>query len=175
MITIDSLTAKQAEAVLPELIALLQDAVEGGASISFVLPLNMEVAQNYWRKVLQDVSQGERILLVATDQARIVGSVQLALASQPNAPHRAEVQKLIVHRQARQQGIGQQLMTSVESVARQFNRTLLVLDTQRHSAAEHLYRKVGYVEAGIIPLYALSLDGVLRDTVFFYRQLSTSE
>ena len=162
-------TAEQAQAVLEELIALLRDAVDGGASIGFLPPLSDEVARAYWLETIAEVSRERRILLLALQHGAVVGTVQLAPASQQNGRHRAEVQKLLVHTRARRHGIGQALMTGVEAEARAAGRTLLVLDTRRGDAAEELYVRRGYARAGIIPQYAQSANGNLDDTVVFYR------
>jgi hypothetical protein len=70
-------------------------------------PLSNAVARDYWLNVIHDVEQGTRILLIATENEQIVASVQLELAMKPNALHRAEVQKLMVHTRFRCRGIGQ--------------------------------------------------------------------
>jgi acetyltransferase len=101
--------------------------------------------------------------------------VQLALATQQNATHRAEVQKVMVHTRHRRQGIGQALMAAVEESAGAAGRTLLVLDTRRGDISESLYLKVGYKRAGVIPGYARSASGMLDDTVIYYRLLSTAQ
>jgi acetyltransferase len=157
--------------VLPHLIHLLQDTVASGASVGFLPPLNAEDAQHYWRTVFQEVAQGTCVLLVARDVGRIVGSVQLALATKPNARHRAEVQKLFVLSSQRRRGIGRALMHVVEQVARSGERTLLVLDTRQGDSAEQLYRTLGYCEVGVIPAYARSANGTLDSTVIFYKTL----
>jgi ribosomal protein S18 acetylase RimI-like enzyme len=171
MITIDQLSAAQTYAVLGHLSELLQDAVDSGASVGFLPPLSAEAAGDYWRMTGTDVQQGHRLLLVARQGTAIVGAVQLALATQPNASHRAEVQKLMVHTRQRRQGIGQALMTAVAGAARAAGRTLLVLDTRRGDISEPLYLKAGYTPAGIIPRYAQSASGTLDDTVIYYRLL----
>jgi len=168
---IDRLSGQQAKALLPQLAALLQDAVDSGASIGFLPPLTSEMAEDYWTGALKEVAQGSRFLLVASEAGEIMGAVQLELATRQNALHRAEVQKLVVHRRFRNRGIARLLMSAVESAAREAGRTLLVLDTQRGSAAEQLYAKYGYTRAGIIPQYARSAAGALEDTVLFYRLL----
>jgi len=168
---IDLLSEQQAKVILPQLIVLLQDAVDSGASVGFLPPLAPEVAEDYWAGVLKEMAQGTRILLVASEVDEIVGAVQLELATRQNALHRAEVQKLFVHRRFRNQGIARLLMSAVENAAREAGRTLLALDTQRGSAAEKLYAKYGYTQAGIIPQYARGADGMLHDTVVFYRLL----
>jgi acetyltransferase len=145
--------------------------VEDGASVGFLPPLSAADARGYWRAVLQAVSGGTRVLLVALDDGDVLGSVQLDLATMPNARHRAEVMKLVVHRRARRAGIGRALMLAVEQAAREAGRTLLVLDTRRGDAAERLYERLGYTRVGVIPRYARSATGALDDTVYFYREL----
>ena len=77
----------------------------------------------------------------------------------------------MVHTQARQQGIGQALMTAIEEVARMAGRTLLVLDTHWGDVSEPLYLKQGYTCGGVIPHYARSATGALDDTAIFYKLL----
>ena len=61
--------------------------------------------------------EGSPRCLAVFDGDALVGSVQLELASMPNARHRAEVMKLIVHRSARRRGHGRALVDEVERVA----------------------------------------------------------
>jgi acetyltransferase len=157
---------------LPQLIGLLQDAVDSGASVGFLAPLADVDAYHYWMKAFVQLSETGRIILAAVHDGTIVGSVQLELASMPNASHRAEVQKLLVLRSWRRQGIGLALMTAIEQAARQAGRPLLVLDTRLGDAAEQLYTRMGYTRVGVIPQFALSSTGTLDATVVFSRQLS---
>ena len=171
MFKIERLSEEQARALLPDLIALLRDTVNGGASVGFIPPLASAQAEDYWLETFGEVGQGTRILLVSRDGEQVTGSVQLALATKQNGLHRAEVQKLIVHTRFRGQGIARALLCAVEEVARGAGRTLLVLDTEEGSIAERLYAKYGYTRSGVIPQYALSADGSLITTVVFYRLL----
>ena len=171
MLTIEQLTADQAVAARDDLVELLQDAVSSGASVGFLPPLATDTARDYWEGVFDDIGRGARMLLAARDDGRVIGSVQLELASKANAHHRAEVQKLMVLTQARGQGIGRWLLEAVEAAAREAGRTLLVLDTRQGDVAEGLYARHGYVRAGAIPMYARSADGTLDATVIFYRLL----
>ena len=165
---IELLTSRVAREKLDDLIALLQDAVDSGASVGFLPPLSRDAASDYWHCVFADLDAGHRLLLGAMNGSKLVGSVQLALARKPNASHRAEVQRLLVHRAVRRQGIGEQLMRRLHELARQHARTLLVLDTREGDPSELLYRKLGYTRAGVIPGYARSADGALDATAFYY-------
>ncbi|GAB4113134.1 MAG: hypothetical protein Fur005_46130 [Roseiflexaceae bacterium] len=119
------------------------------------------------------MAQAKRILLIATNQQhQAIGTVQLILESRPNGHHRAEVSKLLVHSQARRQGIGQALMQAAEQIAREQQRSLLVLDTRVGDHGEILYRKLGFVVAGIIPNYVRNEHGAFEGTVVMYKILS---
>jgi ribosomal protein S18 acetylase RimI-like enzyme len=169
---IESLTADGARAVMDELVALLQDAVASGASLGFRRPLETARAQEYWRGVVTKIEHGTRIVLIARSaDGSVVGTAQLDTDTMPNGSHRAEVQKVCVLRTARGQGIGRQLMLAIEDAARARGRTLLLLDTRQGDVAESLYRKLGYIEVGVIPAFARSANGTLDATVFFYRTL----
>jgi ribosomal protein S18 acetylase RimI-like enzyme len=168
---IERLPAEQALAVLPQLITLLQDALQSGASVGFIPPLATETAKEYWLEAIEEVAQDKRLLLVSRQAGEITGSAQLALVVKQNGRHRAEVQKLLVHTRFRNRGIARQLMSAIEDAARLENRTLLVLDTERGSTAEGLYERCGYTRAGIIPQYALKTDCSFIDTVVFYKLL----
>ena len=159
------------ETQIQALAALLTDCVDGGASVGFMQPLSIERALAFWRRVADGVAQGERALLVAEDQAGIVGSVQLVLAQPDNQLHRADLAKMLVHRRARRLGLGAALMRTAEAVARDCGKSLLVLDTVTGSDADRLYTRLGWQRVGDIPAYALWPQGGLCSTTYFYRAL----
>lgn len=149
------LSADAAAAAVPELATLLHACVQGGASVSFVLPYTHDEAQAFWRnKVVPGVASGAVKLWVARVEGRIAGSVQLDVDTPPNQPHRAEVRKLLVHPDFRRQGIARRLMREVEDMARRLNRSLLTLDTRTGDSAEPLYASLGYQTVGVIPGFA---------------------
>lgn len=170
-VEIAPVTPPEATQILPDLICLLQDAVDAGASVGFLVPLASEEAGAYWRGRIEDVAAGRAVMLVARAHGRIVGSVQLAFATQQNGGHRAEVQRLIVLRSSQRQGIGAALMHAVEREARSHDRTLLLLNTRAGDAPEAFYIRLGYTPFGTVPRFALSPDGTFNTTTFMYRQL----
>jgi GNAT superfamily N-acetyltransferase len=149
---------------------VLVDCVAGGASVSFMHPLALPRAHDFWRRVADEVARGERALLVADDAQGIAGTVQLVLAQPENQPHRADLAKMLVHRRARTQGLGAALLAAAEQTARDCGRTLLVLDTAS-AEAERLYTRAGWQRCGTVPGYALLPHGGLCATTFFYREL----
>ncbi len=171
-VAIRRVSAAEAAACVEALGDVLIDCVEGGASVSFMLPLARAKAVAFWRGVAESVARGERALLVAQQgDGRIVGSVQLILALPENQPHRAEVAKMLVSRSARRRGVAQRLLAALDAEARREGRTLLVLDTVTGGAAERLYERAGWQRVGSVPDYALMPDGAPCATTFFYKPL----
>ena len=170
---IRALGAAEAAGRVGELSEVLMDCVEGGASVSFMAPLSRATAERFWRRVADGVAEGDRVLLVAHEgpQGRIVGTVQLVTGQPENQPHRADVAKMLVGREARNRGLGTALMRAVEDAAREAGKTLLVLDTDAAGAAVRLYERGGWTRVGTIPGYALMPDGAPCDTVVFYKKL----
>ena len=171
---IEQLQLPVGDSDLRALARLLVDAVDSGAAVSFLAPLTVERAEDWWHRTLSGSDQ-RAIFLVARDGDEIVGSVQLHPAWAPNQPYRGEIAKLLVHRRSRRTGLGTRLMRAIEDAARRNGFTLLTLDAKRGAAAEHLYRHLGWTHAGTIPAYALDTDGVTpHDAVIFYKHLAST-
>jgi GNAT superfamily N-acetyltransferase len=167
---IERLTAPVSDEDIRALADVLADAVDSGASVSFLSPFSREQAESWWGELLSGL-RPRSILLVARDDRGIAGTVQVQPAWPLNQPHRGDVAKMLVHRRARGKGIGTALMRAVEEHARAAGLTLLTLDTVRGDAAERLYEREGWTRVGVIPDYALYPDGRLCDTVVFYKRV----
>ena len=171
-IVIRRVDATGAAAAVEALADVLVDCVEGGASVSFMLPLPRAKALAFWRGVAEGVARDERVLLVAENAAgRIVGTVQLITSMPDNQPHRADVAKMLVHRAFRRRGIAQQLLGVLDAAARSVDKRVLVLDTVTGGEAERLYARSGWQRVGSVPNYALMPDGAPCGTTFFYKHL----
>jgi len=163
---LDAAAATSAERRLAE---VLVACVADGASVSFLAPLAPERARAFWRGAATQVASGGRILLAGWHGGVLAGCVSLDLATPENQPHRAEVQKLLVHPDARRAGLGRALMAAAERQAAAAGRSLLTLDTRADSDAVALYRATGWHDAGCIPGYALDTEGTPRDTLLFWK------
>ena len=148
---------------------LLEDSVQHGASVGFLLPLGQGEVAQYWEAVKRSLKI--RVLLLSVEEGLLQGSVQLEMAVKANGLHRAEVQKLLVHSRARGRGLARQLMEALETEALAAGRTLLVLDTRQGDVASSLYESMSYKCVGVIPGYVQSGSGQLEGTVIFYKNL----
>ncbi|MFI1068695.1 GNAT family N-acetyltransferase [Streptomyces puniciscabiei] len=155
-----------------ELADLLTDTVAGGASVGFLAALTHAEAAAWWRERAEATAAGRLAVWAALDgTGRPAGTVSLAYPDKPNSRHRAELVKLMVHRSARGRGLGRRLLATAEQAAAAAGITLLHLDTETGSPAEHLYRSAGWTQAGVIPDYAESPGGELRPTTLYYKRL----
>ncbi|WP_029685226.1 GNAT family N-acetyltransferase [Tatumella saanichensis] len=165
-------TLPDIETHLAGLSALLTDCVDSGASVGFISPLEEHEADDYWRSLQPSLTERSRCLLIAREQGQIAGAIQLALCQKKNGLHRAEVEKLMVHTAFRRQGIARQLLTALETLAAEHQRTLLVLDTRTGDNASLLYRSEEYQQVGTIPEYVTNAAGEMESTTYFYKSLN---
>lgn len=169
---IDIATPETARAALPQLIDLMIRTVDDDGSIGWLPPMPHTEAEAYWESRLVAASKGDVVLLLAWENAVLIGTAQLALERRPNGTHRGEVQKVMVNPDFRQRGIGFALMTVIEEQARRHGRTMLFLDTRLGDPSEKLYAKCGYAKVGEIPNYVINPDGSLSSTVLYAKILA---
>nr|MCU0885160.1 GNAT family N-acetyltransferase [Beijerinckiaceae bacterium] len=100
-----------------------------GASVSFMAGVTRAEAVRFWTRVAEGVAEGQRILLIAEKAGRLLGTVQVVASGTPNQPHRADLAKMLVHRDGRNKGVGAALLAHAERVAHEAGWWLLVLDT----------------------------------------------
>ena len=100
-----------------------------------------------------------------------LSSLVLLLHKTANAPHRAEVCTLLVHRNFQRRGIGAALMDRVEAEAGRRNRSFPILDTVQGGNAERLCRRRDWQEIGIVPNQLVDPVGNSRASVYFIKQL----
>ncbi|ELY3773571.1 GNAT family N-acetyltransferase [Cronobacter dublinensis] len=166
------LSAAEIPSYLDSLCDVLMNCVEGGASVSFMLPFSPEKARAFWLNVAQSAARDERVVLAALEEGGgVVGTVQLVLSQPENQPHRADVAKLLVHSRARRAGVAKALMETLEHEARKAGKTVLVLDTATGGDAERFYSRNQWQRVGEIPHYALMPDGATCSTTYFFKHL----
>ena len=108
-----ALTAEEAGKHLAQLIELLVDAVDSGASIGFLPPLGATEAGAYWNTVIAAMREGHRELIAVVEEGAVLGAVQLLCETRANGVHRAEAGKLFVLRTARRRGLARALMAEL--------------------------------------------------------------
>ncbi len=157
-----------------QLADILVEVVADGGSVSFMHPLAPEAARAFWTGALACAARGERIVLGAWAEGRLLGTVTLLLDTPPNQPHRGEIAKMMTRPQVRRRGVATALLAEVERLAQARGRTLLVLDTASDGGASRLYERAGYRFAGEIPGYAFKPHGGLSGTRIYFKALEAA-
>jgi GNAT superfamily N-acetyltransferase len=160
-----------AEVTIGALSELLIETVANGGSVSFMHPLPPEVARAFWTRSLQAADAGERVVLGAFVDNRLVATVTLLLDCPPNQPHRAEIAKMMTSVRYRGRGIARMLVLEAERIARERGKWLITLDTAEDEGAGPFYEKLGFVRVGVIPDYAYKPHGGLSGTIIYYKRL----
>ncbi|MXP62750.1 GNAT family N-acetyltransferase [Roseomonas sp. M0104] len=168
-LAVEALDAAAAASAERSLASILAACVADGASLGYRDPLSAEMARTMWRKVSADVAMGTRLLLVAWQEGRMAGTVQLDLATPETEAHRAVLRQLLVHPDFRRAGVGRALVQRAEQAARGIGRSLLTLDCRAGEAAASLLLRLGWTEAGRIPGFGRTREGAPADQIILYR------
>ncbi|MEP6621661.1 MAG: GNAT family N-acetyltransferase [bacterium] len=171
-IDIRPIPAPEIESRVPALTALLAEAINDGASLGFLPPLDVQDGRNYWISLSQEIRSGARVLLAAFSDEHLIGAAQLALPQWPNARHRAEIQKVMVAGSMRGRGVGTMLMSALHDVARRRGRHLLLLTARHGDRSQTFYASLGYRAVGVVPGYTLGPQGERYDNVNLYHELA---
>jgi len=128
---------------------------------------------NYFERCLAEQQEKKRIVLVATDNGKAIGYVQLVWVPLYSTFRRLgipEIQDLNVIPEMRGQGIGGKLVDTCEGLAREAGKTEMGISVglnQSYGPAQRLYVKKGYIPDGTgvccdeVPVRA----GELRTTI----------
>jgi acetyltransferase len=170
-VTVEVLEPATYEAAIPDLGAVLVDAVGSGASVGFLRGLDQSRAEAWWRGRADDVTAGTLVMVAARDGERIVGCAGLDAAMAENSNHRGEIIKVLVLRSHRRRGIASALLAIAEAEALRRGRWLLMLDAVAGGAPEALYRAGDWQVLGVVPDFAVSTDGDLQPCVFMWKRL----
>jgi ribosomal protein S18 acetylase RimI-like enzyme len=160
--------------VVEELAELIIEVVANGGSVSFMHPLSKKTAMAFWETSLASADRGERVVLGARENGKLISTVSLLLNCPENQPHRAEIAKLMTRVNKRGRGVARALVTEAEQIAVKKGRTLLNLDTAADEGAAGFYESLGFNKSGMIPDYALKPHGGLTDTIIYWKRIGNN-
>jgi ribosomal protein S18 acetylase RimI-like enzyme len=161
--------------IVEELSELIIEVVANGGSVSFMHPLSKKTAAAFWEASLASADRGERVVLGARENGKLISTITLLMNCPENQPHRAEIAKLMTKIDKRGKGVARALVTIAEQMAVKKGRTLLNLDTAADEGAAGFYESLGFNKSGVIPNYALKPHGGLTDTIIYWKQIGVND
>ncbi len=164
------LTRADAQRVVEGLADLLLESVRDGASLGCLAPLDRDLAMGYWNRLQARLGDAET-LWIAEDARRVIACVHLSCCMRETERHRADLRQLVVRPYCRRRGIATALLAQAEAHAVSQGRTLLVANAKAGSPADRSLGRPRWQCAGVVPGYAASPDGELRDAVRLFRSL----
>lgn len=175
MFEIRRLAAAEVLAHKEEFAALLRDAVEDGGTVGFILPVTDDKLDRYWAGVAREMEAGERELLAALEDGKVIASMQISYSKVESTRHRADLQKLIVHSSERRRGIARALLVHALESMHALGLVMYTITTFHGGPAESLVRSLLFTRYGVMPHYGLTPDGKLHDASMHYISIAAVE
>lgn len=154
---------------------LLRDAVESGGTVGFILPMTEDKLDRYWSGVARDLESGERELLAAFVDGKVVGALQISYEKAESVRHRADLQKLMVHSAHRRIGAAKALLFTAFQRMPLLGLAMYTITTLTDGPAETLVRGLGFTRYGVMPHYGVLPTGELHDASMHYISIANVE
>ncbi len=127
-------------------------------TVGFAQQLTTAQEQSYIDSIKALIGKHSEGFLVARYEGQIVFHVLISFKQEPNNRHLANASKAIVAPTFRGKKIIQRAMYYVVKLCGQRGVTALLLDARIGTPAEALWKRMGFVEWGVLPGYA-KVDG----------------
>ncbi len=153
-----------------QLVVMANAVAQKERTVGFAAALSEAQAQRYIANItalIDSVSEG---FLVARVQGKIVFHVLISFKSDPNNQHLANASKAIVSPEFRGRKIIQKALHYVCALCREKGITTLLLDARVGTAAETLWKRMGFIEWGVLPGYAV-VEGKAIGGSYMYQSI----
>ena len=151
---------------LPALSEILASCVNGGASVSFMLPFAPQTAITFWQRTADSVAAGERIVLAAFDAEERATYHQSTGKPAPSSGCRQIIGSPKCPPPGDRPGVDERAGAHCPA-GKEDGAGAGHGDRQRGE----FYARCGWEKVGEIPRYALMPDGEMTATSLFYKFL----
>lgn len=125
--------------------------------------------EKWLKSKLKQIKDNEVVLIDAFFWEKVVGQVELEVG-EFRGRHLGKI-GIAIAKEFRGEGLGEKLMTEIESEARRLKLKILHLEVfAENTIAENLYKKLGYVEFGMLPK-SIDYRGRMLDEKYLYKSL----
>ncbi|MBO3832463.1 MAG: GNAT family N-acetyltransferase [Candidatus Brockarchaeota archaeon] len=143
---------------LDELMSFINSLVEEGTNITVNRKVTREEEAEWLAELLANIEKGRTIGVVAEVDGKVVGNSEVTRGT--GSQGHVGFLGVGVAREYRDLGIGTRMLKTLIEESRRIGLRLLVLDVYAMNArARHVYKKLGFREAGTVPNMACTKNG----------------
>ena len=131
----------------------------------------LEEVQDRIAEALEMPAKETGVQLVAEFEGAVIGTASVRRESHPLRAHRAELDDIVVHGDYWRRGFARQLVEECFRFAQSLGIEIVEVSVRGGTPAEHVYRRLGFIEYGRLPRGLLEPwgDQQVFDEVFFYQ------
>ena len=130
-------------------------------------PVTRHEEEKVLKESLEKVEKGEQVWIVVEINGRYIGSGEVRQSTMRRQKHVADL-GISLRKEYRNEGIGTELMNVLLDEARTMGLRLVTLGCfENNEAACHLYEKMGFARAGVIPSAIKWKDGYVGEVKFY--------
>mgnify|MGYP001583453947 CR=1 FL=1 len=157
-----------AESDLDGMLAYINDLITEDTYIGmYGKPLTRKEEKKVLKEALENVEKGEQVWIVVEINGRYCGSGEIRRNSMRRQKHVADV-GISLRKEYRNEGIGTELMKILLDEARTMGLKLVTLGCfENNEGACHVYEKLGFQKAGVIPNAIKWKDGYVGEVKFY--------
>lgn len=133
------------------------------------LPDEAKLFGDVWSSVLT----GDLVASVGEDDGKLIGVCTIHRKGQHSEERHAGILAMMVHPEWRGRGLGRKLLSHALKMCEGKFEIVQLVVMEKNVAAQHLYRKFGFIESGRVPR-AFKRDGAYFDDVLMWRPVAPS-
>ncbi|MEE4672720.1 hypothetical protein V2L05_26205 [Pseudomonas alliivorans] len=163
-----------------ELLDLIKGVATNEKTVGYHSDLSSEDEESYFCWLDSTLSDRNSVFIIGRDNDLVVFQLLIAFKFEPNNKHIANLSKAIVHTRTRGKGVIEAVLPLIVEFCDQRRVSIVTLDAVKGSSAERRWKRMGFLEWGVMPHYSKTTEGTkegsyMYQTVDFLRQLCTGD
>ncbi len=152
---------------LDDMLAYINELIAEDTYIGYGKPVTREEERKVLKETLEKIEKGDQVWIVVEIDGRYSGTGEIRRSRTRRQNHVADL-GISLRKEYRNEGIGTELMTVLFDQARTVGITLVTLNCfENNTHACHVYGKLGFVKAGVIPNAIKWKDGYVGEVKFY--------
>lgn len=163
-----------------ELLELIKSVATNEKTVGYHSDLSDEDKKTYFSWLDSTLSDRNSVFIIGRESGLVIFQLLIAFKVEPNNRHVANLSKAIVHTKVRGKGVIEAVLPLIVEFCDQRQVSIVTLDAVKGSSAERRWKRMGFLEWGVMPHYSKTIEGTkegsyMYQTVDFLRQLCVGD